>query len=107
MAGSGLQEINKATLEPSVIKANGAGKAYQSVAQSMAIAIQDATDYLRNIGSISATGIGVAVAKLIETQNLEYIPIIEECQKIMTVAEQDFKTIGQNAADILKAFPSS
>ena len=40
-------------LSPAVIKASGAGKAYQSVTQSTAIAIGDATSYLRNIETIA------------------------------------------------------
>ncbi len=46
---------NATLLDPGVIVHSGNGKAYQSVAQSAAIAIQDATDALRNITTISTT----------------------------------------------------
>ena len=55
----------QATMTPAVIKASGAGKAYQSVAQSTAIAIQDAADALRNASVVSLTASGVAVAQML------------------------------------------
>lgn len=92
--------------QPSAIKAEGAGKAYQSVAQSTAIAIQDATDYLRNMNSITATAIGVSLAKFIETGDPQYALAAELAQAINTQAANNFKTIGTNAADVLSGYPS-
>ena len=91
---------------PTVVQEEGAGKAYQSVAQSTAIAIQDATDNLRNLNTISATAIGVALAQYIETGDAKYEEAIEYAQKISNTAAQNFMTVGANAADVLKGFPS-
>jgi hypothetical protein len=44
------------------------GKVYQSVAQSAAIAIQDAADALRNLTTIEATAAGVAMAEMLRQQ---------------------------------------
>ena len=45
-----------------------AGQVYQAIAQSMAIAIQDATDALRNINTIAATATAVAIAQMLGTE---------------------------------------
>ncbi len=94
-------------MDPATIKKSGAGKAYQSVAQSMAIAIQDATDYQRNILAISGAAIGIATAKFAETFNPAYLLVIEEAQKLVPEAAKDVALIGKNAATILNEFPSS
>jgi hypothetical protein len=101
-----LAVVKQATMSDDMVRINGAGKAYQSVAQSMAIAIQDATDNLRNVGQISNTAQGVAIAKLLETKNAAYGKILEYAQRMNDDAAETFKTIGINAADILKGFPS-
>lgn len=83
------------------------GMAVQSVAQSMAIAIQDATDMLRNVSTIATTAMGVAAAKWIETPEMVlYKQIIDTAQGLIQTAAGDFLTIGQNAATVLSAFPA-
>lgn len=89
-----------------MIKHSGAGKAYQSVSQSTAIAIQDAADNLRNISTISATAMGVAMAEMLATGDVaKYSPIITEANKMISDSATNFKTIGTNAEDVLKNFP--
>lgn len=84
-----------------------AGMAVQSVAQSMAIAIQDATDMLRNVSTIATTAMGVAAAKWIETPEMVlYKQIIDTAQGLIKTAADDFLTIGKNAATVLSEFPS-
>lgn len=56
-----------ATLSPNLVRESGAGQAYQFVAQSTAMAVQDAVDYLRNVSMITSTAIGVASARMIKT----------------------------------------
>lgn len=83
------------------------GMAVQSVAQSMAIAIQDATDMLRNVSTIATTAMGVAAAKWIETPEMVlYKQIIDSAQAMIKTAAADFLTIGQDAATILSGFPA-
>ena len=89
-----------------MVREEGAGKAYQSVAQSTAIAIQDATDNLRNLNTISATAMGVSMAQFIETGDPKYAQAIELAQKMATMAAGNFMLIGTNAADVLKGYPS-
>ena len=91
---------------PEIVREEGAGKAYQSVAQSTAIAIQDATDNLRNLNTISATAMGVSMAQFIETGDSKYAQAIELAQKMSTMAASNFMLVGTNAADVVKGYPS-
>ena len=104
-----VQQLQQATMSPNVIKASGAGKAYQSVAQSTAIAVQDATDTLRNLSTISSTAIGAAMAQMLaDPKNAsKYQQVITQAQDIMTQAAATFQTIGQDAATVLNGFPSN
>jgi uncharacterized protein YoxC len=101
-----INTVQRATMDPSVVKTSGAGKAYQSVSQSAAIAVQDATDSLRNMSAIAATAVGVAMAQFLATGEDKYAKAIEQAQKVMQGATDDFQKIGQSAADILDRFPS-
>jgi hypothetical protein len=100
-----INQAQKATMSPQVVLTSGAGKAYQSVAQSTAIAIQDATDALRNISTIATTATGVVVAQLLAGDE-KNSPMLQQIQSIMASATQDYVAIGQAATQILKEFPS-
>lgn len=88
------------------VRQEGAGKAYQSVAQSTAIAIQDATDNLRNLNTISTTAQGVAMAQFLATGESKYAKALELAQSMSTQAANNFLLVGTNAADVLKGYPS-
>ncbi|NVK72148.1 hypothetical protein C0J08_20175 [Marinomonas sp. CT5] len=79
-------------------------KARQSIAQSTAIAVQDAADNLRNLNTISTTAIGVAMAELIATGDPKYITVIEQAQKVMEKGTANFAELGTKAADVAKGF---
>lgn len=102
-----ISATEKATIDPTVVRASGAGKAYQSVAQSAAIAVQDATDYLRNVGTISTTAAGVAMAQYVATDGAEGEKAIAMAQSLMDTAIDQFAKIGVEAAQIVTKFPSS
>ena len=80
-------------------------KAQQSVAQSSAIAIQDATDNLRNLSTITTTAIGVALAQLLATGDEKYAKVIEEAQKVMSKGTENYAKVGEKSAKILSDFP--
>ncbi|MGK7956432.1 MAG: hypothetical protein AB4063_14465 [Crocosphaera sp.] len=103
-----VSKINAELLDPKTVRTQGAGKAYQSVAQSMAIAVQDATNYLENALIVSSSAIAVATAKMVATGQVEpYDKIIAQAGKTIDMAAQNFSDIGKKASDILKDFPSS
>lgn len=97
----------QATLSGNTVDDSGAGKAYQSVAQSTAIAVQDATDQLRNLSTIGTTAIGVAMAQMVATGDVDkYAAVINQAQQMMSSEASNFKLVGESAAEVLKSFPS-
>jgi hypothetical protein len=100
-----INQSQSATMNPQVVLTSGAGKAYQSVAQSAAIAVQDAADALRNVSTIATTAAGVAMAQLLATGDDKYAKALKEAQNLMTGAIEDFSSIGTAAASVLKQFP--
>ncbi|HEU0099462.1 MAG TPA: hypothetical protein VFQ67_11895 [Allosphingosinicella sp.] len=100
-----INQAQMATMDPQVVLTSGAGKAYQSVAQSTAIAIQDATDALRNISTIATTATGVVVAQLLVGDE-KHANLLPKLQAIMKSATEDYVAIGAAAANILTEFPS-
>jgi len=97
----------QSVMSQNVIKASGAGKSYQSVAQSTAIAVQDAADNLRNVSIMSTTAAGVAMAQLLATGESKYKDVITEANNMVSDAADNFSKIGKDAADVLSNYPSS
>lgn len=79
-------------------------KAQQAVAQTTAIAVQDAADNLRNISTVTSTAIGVALAQLLATVDEKYIKVIDEAEKALASAVENFATVGEKVAKILEGF---
>ena len=102
----GLQVNQQATMVPGILQAAGAGKAYQAVAQSAAMAVQDAADHLRNMGTLSSTVIGTAFSHSMTNPELfdTYKGVIGEAQKMMDQAAIRFENIGGYASQVLQDF---
>lgn len=102
-----ITQTQRATLTKGPIQASGQGKAYQSVAQSTAIAVQDATDALRNVTTVASTAAGVALAQILATGNAEpYQPTLDSAKAMVATAIQDFAAVGEAAGKVLSSFPS-
>ncbi|WP_052519398.1 hypothetical protein [Archangium violaceum] len=100
-----VQRSNESVLKDS--RATGSSVAYQHVAQSTAIAIQDAAEYLRNIAAISTATNGVALGMIIAGQNADKATeAIVQAQKALSGAVEVFQNVGQTATTILQGFPS-
>lgn len=82
----------------------GAGQAVQSIAQSIAIAVQDSSDTLRNIATVQSATLGVATQKYIETKDNNYIPITEQCQTNLNNSVEYWKKVGKAGAEILSSY---
>jgi len=99
--------MQSATLNGNVIKLSGAGKAYQSVSQSSAIAIQDATDNLRNINTMATTAMGVALAQMLATGNAaQYSAVIDQANKMIAASTVNFTAVGTGASNLVSDFPT-
>ncbi|MBL4614615.1 MAG: hypothetical protein JKY27_07065 [Magnetovibrio sp.] len=87
----------------------GAATAYQKVAQAAAFAIQDATDYSRNVENIAMTGQGAIVAKMLEDQsNIPiYTPVLATLQEMVIAASTNMATVGTTATTIATEFPAT
>lgn len=88
--------------------AEGRGVAYQKVVQATAFAIQDATDYMRNIMAISTAAQGIALQKMVENPATApaYEPILLSAQAAVLAAQQNFSSIGTAATAVAKEFPA-
>ncbi|BFM50404.1 hypothetical protein [Marinomonas sp. THO17] len=75
--------------------------ATQSVAQSTAMALADATDNLRNLNTLSTTAIGTALSQLLETGDSKYLEVIEQAQKIVVNGTENFGAVGEKIATVL------
>jgi len=87
----------------------GAATAYQKVAQSAAFAVQDATDYSRNVENIAMTAQGVIVAKMLENEaNIPiYTPVLAILQEMVVAASTNMATVGVTATAIATEFPAT
>ncbi|MCF6459133.1 hypothetical protein [Pseudoalteromonas sp. MMG024] len=102
-----LEVIQNGVLSGEMNKLSGAGKAYQSVSQSSAIAVQDATDNLRNINTMATTAMGVAMAQMLATGDVaKYSQIIDAANTMVSDGASNFKTVGENAGTLLSQFPT-
>ena len=79
-------------------------KAQQAVAQSTAIAVQDAADNLRNVSTITTTAISVALAQLLATGDKKYVDVIDTAQKAMSNTIENYAQVGEKSAKILSDF---
>lgn len=78
-----------------------------SVAQSMAIQVQDTTDLVRNIGAVETAAIGTATAKWIEEpENTQYRRIIDHSVSVLEDTAALFEDLGIAAGEILRKFPT-
>jgi len=87
----------------------GAATAYQKVAQAAAFAVQDATDYSRNVENIAMTAQGVIVAKMLENEaNIPiYTPVLATLQEMVIAASTNLATVGTTATAVATEFPAT
>ncbi|TDF35589.1 hypothetical protein EYS14_19455 [Alteromonadaceae bacterium M269] len=102
-----LDVIKEASLSGDINKLSGAGKAYQSVSQSSAIAIQDATDSLRNINTMATTAMGVALSQMLATgKTAPFTEVITAATGMVEMGRENFAKVGSSASGLLNEFPT-
>lgn len=101
-----INQTQLATMAPQALLASGSGRAYQAVAASAAIAVQDATDMLRNISTVSTTAIGVAMAQMLEG-DAGARETLNAAQSALDTAVRSYASICEAASMALKGFPHS
>lgn len=96
---------NHAVLNGAIPGANGV--AYQKVAQAAAYAVQDSTDYLRNIMSMASATTGVAMQQMLAKKEVDpYADIIKAATQAVTDAQKTFSSVGTSASSVVKDFDS-
>ncbi|MCC9625644.1 hypothetical protein LPB41_28555 [Thalassospira sp. MA62] len=94
---------NHAVLNGAAPGANGI--AYQKVTQAAAYAVQDSTDYMRNIMSMASATTGVAMQQMLATKQTDpYKDIIAAATKAVTDAQATFKGVGEAASSVVNDF---
>ena len=83
-----------------------AGRAYLAVAQSAAIAIQDATDFLRSMNTISSTATGIGIAMTI-AGNSNGAKVIDAAAKVAKNGVTQFTAATGAAVTVATGFPKS
>lgn len=86
----------------------GTATAYQKVAQATSFAIQDATDYSRNIENIAMTAQGIIIAKMIEDESTipVYSLVLVTLQEMVAAASTNLAAVGTSATAVTNGFPS-
>lgn len=86
----------------------GTATAYQKVAQATSFAIQDATDYSRNIENIAMTAQGIIIAKMIEDESKipVYSLVLVTLQEMVAAASTNLAAVGTSATAVTTGFPT-
>lgn len=82
-----------------------AGVGYQKASQAAALAVQDATDYLRNVMTIASTAEGMALKLMIETKDPFYSTVLTEAQTAVSSAAANLEAVGKSATAVATSFP--
>lgn len=79
---------------------------YPKVSQAATFAVQDATDYLRNIATMSTAAQGVIISLMVKNKEQAplYIPVLQQVQAAVTKAQSNLAEVGTSSAQILKDF---
>lgn len=93
----------------SAAKPEGVGIAFQKVAQATSYAIQDSTDYMRNMMTMAAAVQGVCMEKMLATKEVDpYAQIMEKAQAAVTAAQKNMADVGTTAGTIVSTdYPAS
>jgi hypothetical protein len=83
-------------------------QAYQVLAHSSALAIQDAVAHMRNMSTISATASGTALSQMLATGDVAaYAQVIEQANAMQMHSINQFKSIAAVASELLRNFPQA
>ncbi len=105
--GGGGEETSSDSVseESSLPYEQALGLSVQSVAQSAAIAVSDATDMLRNVETVMTTAMGAAMAKWIEApENVFFEQIVTAANTAISNSAKNFEKIGTDAQAVLAKF---
>lgn len=85
-------------------QAQANGIAYKIVANAAGLAVQDATDYVRFISTISATVISISLANFAVSKNAKDLEPIEPATTAAANSIQHLTAVGTAAAEVMGDF---
>jgi hypothetical protein len=102
---SSVDYINTTVTDQSVVSMNAAGQAYQSVANSMALAVENSSTTFLNFSTIAAA----ALAKATENYMLDPTPtpwpdVIKTLQAAIATQADIIKTVGANTSGVMQSY---
>jgi hypothetical protein len=100
-----INQIQLAVMSPQSVRTSGAGKAYQLVAHSAALAVQDAADALSGMSTIAATASGVALTRFLTTGDPKYLAGVAAALDMVKLATDDFTRVSAAASAAVSGFP--
>ena len=71
------------------------------IAQTLAVAVQDAADHLRNVETIAVTAQGVVLRRLLETGGGDYADSLAAIQMMISQGQDNLERIGNLARAML------
>lgn len=98
--------MQAATLIPQVLTASGNGKAYQLVAQSVALTIVDAGDLMRAAATLAVFVKAMALTKYAITGEPKYAEAAAAGKAMLTEAIEDYRAMCNVAIEAANACPS-
>lgn len=101
-----INRIQLAVMSPQSVRTSGAGKAYQLVAHSAALAVQDAANALSGMSTLAATAMGAALTRFLTTGDPKYLAGVAAAVDMVKLATDDFARISTAASVAVTTFPS-
>lgn len=101
-----VDRSQSATMGWEVVKAGADGKAYQAVAASAALAIQDAVDALRHSTAIATAASGMALTQFLASGDPRYLEALAAARTMVDNAVASLAAVGEAAGAIVRDFPS-
>jgi hypothetical protein len=101
-----INQIQSAVMSPASVRSSGAGKAYQLVAHSAALAVQDAANALSGVSTLAATASAVALTRFLTTGDPKYLAGVAAAIDMVKSATEEFAHISTAASVAVRAFPS-
>jgi hypothetical protein len=77
--------------------------AYTQIAQTLALAVQDAADHLRNVETIAVTAQGTALRRMLEGGAQDGVETLAAVQMMVSQGQENLERIGNLARSLLEA----
>ena len=95
------EELPSETVGGSAILEAARVLACTQIAQTLAVAVQDAADHLRNVETVAVTAQGVVLRRLLETGGGDYADSLAAIQMMISQGQDNLERVGSLARAML------